>query len=68
MKGGCQQLRNATKTPGGNVDSRHVVRYSEAFELTLLIEVVDGLQCHFIRRRAVGAVEVPHVDRTTVAV
>ena len=66
MKGGCQQWRNATRTPGGNVDSRHVVRYSEAFELTLLIEVVDGLQGHFIRCRAVGAVEVPHIDRTTV--
>ena len=40
----------------------HVVGDPEALELALLVELVDRAQGLFVRRGAVRAVEVPHVD------
>ena len=42
--------------------ARVVVGDAEALELALLVELVDGAQGLFVRRGAVRAVEVPHVD------
>ena len=42
---------------------RHEVRDPEPLELALLVQLVHGLERDRERRRAVGAVQVPHVDR-----
>ena len=42
--------------------ARVVVTNAEALELALLVELVDSAQGLFVRRGAVRAVEVPHVD------
>ena len=44
----------------------HVVTDAETLELAFLVEIVDCLERHFVWRRAVRAVEVPHVDRAVV--
>ena len=41
---------------------RHVVRDAEAPELALLVQLVDRLERHLERRRAVGAVQVEDVN------
>ena len=41
---------------------RHVVADPEALELALLVELVHGLQRDLVRRRAVRAVQVPHIE------
>ena len=50
----------------GSRYARHVVGDAKALELALLVELVDRLHRHLVRRAAIRPVEVPHVDRAVV--